>query len=83
MDINCTTEEIPNITDEIELKVLIIALIEALKHQKSKFDKGEVLKLVKIRLKRISLENIFDKIFDIFFFYKDSFIRTKALILAK
>ena len=51
MDINCTTEEISNITDDIELKVLIIALIEALKHQKSKFDTGEVLKLVKNTIK--------------------------------
>ena len=51
MDINCTTQEISNITDDIELKVLITALIEALKHQKSKFDTGEVLKLVKNTVK--------------------------------
>ena len=51
MDINCTTQEISNITDDIELKVLITALIEALKHQKSKFDTDEVLKLVKNTVK--------------------------------
>ena len=51
MDINRTTQEISNITDDIELKVLITALIEALKHQKSKFDTGEVLKLVKNTVK--------------------------------
>ena len=59
MDINCTTQEISNITDDIELKVLITALIEALKHQKSKFDTGEVLKLVKNTVK----ENMTRKIF--------------------
>ena len=47
MDINCTTEEIPNITDDKEIEVIIIASIETLKRQKSKCDKDEVFKLVK------------------------------------
>ena len=34
MDINSTTEEIPNILDDKEIEVLIIASIETLKRQK-------------------------------------------------
>ena len=44
---NCTTEEIPNIVDNKEIEVLTVALIEALKHQKSKCCKDEASKLVK------------------------------------
>ena len=44
---NCTTEEIPNIVDNKEIEVLTAALIEALKHQKSKCGKDEASKLVK------------------------------------
>ena len=47
MDINCITEEISNIIDDKELKVLIIASIETLKHQKSKCGSDEVFKLMK------------------------------------
>ena len=35
MDINYTTEEIPNTIDDKEIEVLIIASIEILKRQKS------------------------------------------------
>ena len=47
MDISCTTEEIPNIIDDKEIEVIIMAFIETLKRQKSKCDKDEVFKLVK------------------------------------
>ena len=58
MDINYTTEEIPNTIDDKEIEGLIIASIETLKHQKSKCGKDEVFKLVKDTIE----ENInFDK----------------------
>ena len=47
MDINYTTEKIPNIIDDKEIEVVIIASTETLKRQKSKCSKDEVLKLVK------------------------------------
>ena len=50
MDINCTTEEIPNIIDDKEIEVIIMAFIETLKRQKSKCDKDEVFKLVKDKI---------------------------------
>ena len=58
MDINCTTEEIPNVIDGKEIEVLITASIETLKRQKSKCGKDKVFKLVKD-----TIENITRKIF--------------------
>ena len=58
MDINCTTEEIPNVIDGKEIEVLITASIETLKRQKSKCGKDKVFKLVKD-----TIENITGKIF--------------------
>ena len=60
MDINCATEEIPNIINEKEIEVLIIASIEILKRQKSKCGKDEVFKLVEDTIE----ENITREIFD-------------------
>ena len=56
MDINRTTEEAPNIIDDKEIEVVIIALIDTLNRQKGKYGKSEVFKLVKDPLKKTSLE---------------------------
>ena len=61
MDINYTTEEIPNTIDDKEIEVLIIASIETLKHQKSKCGKDEVFKLVKDTIEENITRDIFDK----------------------
>ena len=61
MDINCTTEEIPNIIDDKEIEMLIIASIETLKRQKSKCGKDEVFKLVKDTTEENITRDIFDK----------------------
>ena len=59
MDINCTTEKIPNIINDKEIEVLIIASIETLKPRKSQCSKDEVSKLLKDTIE----ENITRKIF--------------------
>ena len=64
MDINCTTEEIPNIIDDKEIEVLIIASTETLKRQKSKCRKDEVFKLVKDTIEENITRDIFDKTLD-------------------
>ena len=61
MDINYTTEEIPNTIDDKEIEVLIIASIETLKHQKSKCGKDEVFKLVKDTIEENITRDIFNK----------------------
>ena len=62
MDINCTTEEIPNIIDDKEIEVFFIALIETLKRQKSKCSNGKVFKLVKDTIKENITREIFDEL---------------------
>ena len=62
MDINCTAEEIPNIIDDKEIEVFIIALIETLKRQKSKCGKGKVFKLVTDTIKENITREIFDEL---------------------
>ena len=64
MDINYTTEEIPNTIDDKEIEVLIIASIETLKHQKSKCGKDEVFKLVKDTIEENINRDIFDKVLE-------------------
>ena len=64
MDINCTTEEIPNIIDDKEIEVLIIASTETLKRQKSKCGKHEVFNLVKDKIEENITRDIFDKTLD-------------------
>ena len=64
IDINSTTEEIPNIIDDKEIEVLIIASIETLKRQKSKCGKDEVFKLVKDTIEENITRDIFDKTLD-------------------
>ena len=61
MDINYTTEEIPNTIDGKEIELLIIASIETLKRQKSKCGKNEVFKLVKDTIEENITRDIFDK----------------------
>ena len=64
MDINCTTEEIPNIIDDKEIEVLIITSTETLKRQKSKCGKHEVFNLVKDKIEENITRDIFDKTLD-------------------
>ena len=64
MDINCTTEEIPNIIDGKEIEVLIIASIKPLQCQKSKCGKEEVFKLVEDTIEKVIIRYIFDKTLD-------------------
>ena len=52
---------LPNTIDDKEREVHIIALIETLKHQKSKCGKDEVFKLVKDTIKEKITTDIFDK----------------------
>ena len=64
MNINCTIEEIPNIIDDKEIELLIIASNETLKRQKSKYGKDEVSKLVKDTIEENITRDIFDKTLD-------------------
>ena len=64
MNINCTIEEIPNIIDDKEIEVLIIASNETLKRQKSKYGKDEVSKLVKDTIEENITRDIFGKTLD-------------------
>ena len=64
MDINCKTEEIPNIIDGKEIEVLIITSIETVKRQKGKCGKDEVFKLVKDTVEENITTEIFDKTLD-------------------
>ena len=64
MNINCTIEEIPNIIDDEEIEVLIIASNETLKRQKSKYGKDEVSKFVKDLIEENTTRDIFDKTLD-------------------
>ena len=64
MNINCTIEEIPNIIDDKEIEVLIIASNETLKRQKSKYGKDEVSKFVKDLIEENTTRDIFDKTLD-------------------
>ena len=64
MDINSTTDEIPNIIHDKEIEVLIFAWIKTLKRQKTKCGKDEVFKLVKNTIKDNITRDIFDKTLD-------------------
>ena len=64
MNVNCTIEEILNIIDDKEIEVLIIALNEILKRQKSKYGKDEVSKFVKDTIEENITREIFDKTLD-------------------
>ena len=64
MNINCTMEEVPNIIDDKEIEVLIIASNETLKRQKSKYGKDEVSKLVKDTIEENITRDIFGKTLD-------------------
>ena len=64
MNINCTIEEIPNIIDDKEIEVLIIASNDTLKRQKNEYGKDEVSKLVKDAIEEDITRDIFDKTLD-------------------
>ena len=64
MDVNCSTEKIPNIIDDKEIEVVITASTETLKRQKSKCSKDEVFKLVKDTIGENITREIFDKTLD-------------------
>ena len=64
MNINCTIEEIPNIIDDKEIEVLIIASNDTLKRQKNEYGKDEVSKLVKDAIEENITRDIFDKTLD-------------------
>ena len=64
MYISCTAEEIPNIIDDKEIEVLIIASIETLKSQKSKCGKDEIFKLVRNAIEENITREIFDETLD-------------------
>ena len=61
MDINRTTEEAPNIIDDKEIEVVIIASIYTLNRQKGKCGKDDVFKLVKDTVKENITREIFDR----------------------
>ena len=64
MDINYTTEKIPNIINDKEIEVLIIASIETLKRRKSKCSKDEVFKLLKDTIEENITREIFGETLD-------------------
>ena len=64
MDINCATEEIPNIINDKVIEMLIITSIETMKRQKSKCGKDDLFKLVKDTIEENMTRNIFDKTLD-------------------